>query len=425
MPTLADQNKTILIGCVADDFTGASDAASFLAKSGLRTILTNGIPKENLPPEGCDALVIGLKTRSIPPQEAVDRSLEALRWLEQAGTEQFYIKYCSTFDSTPAGNIGPVVDAAMDHLGVQQTVLCPSLPVNGRTVRDGYLYVNGVPLHESPMKDHPLNPMWASSIPELMAPQGKHSCVIVPSEFLSAGDNSSWENTASPVYLVPDYETDQQGREIAEHFGHLKLLTGGSGLLEHLARQKRRQQDTAASYRGVSGRALALCGSCSQATGKQIRHFIDNGGRHFALDGRELLEGRQTTDKVWQFIQESPDEPTLVYSRGAQCQDDRNQSDHQQIASLLEKTIAEIGKRAADDGFTRFVVAGGETSGAVMVALGLDAYYIGPSVAPGVPLLTPVSRQDMRITLKSGNFGQEDFFTRALAMTGSDWTEDR
>ena len=420
---MGERKNTILIGCVADDFTGASDAASFLAKSGLRTLLVNGIPADELLAEKCDAVVIGLKTRSVSPQDAVQQTLTALRWLERAGTEQFYIKYCSTFDSTPAGNIGPVVDAAMEELGTEETVLCPSLPVNGRTVKNGCLYVNGIPLHESSMKNHPLNPMWASSIPELMRPQGKHSCVVISGEELVSGRAPFSLDSTVPRYLIPDYETDLQGERIAERFGHLRLLTGGSGLLEHLARRARRGGGAPPAYQGTSGRALMLCGSCSHATGQQIRRFLDNGGRHFAVEGEKLLAGQQTADMIWDFIAAEADTPTLVYSTGAQENSRQEELEAKRISACLEATMARVGQRAADSGFTRIIVAGGETSGAVMVALGLDAYYIGPSVAPGVPVLTPVNNQNMRIVLKSGNFGQEDFFARALAMTAKDGAE--
>ncbi len=414
--------SNVLIGCIADDFTGASDAASFLAKSGLKTLLVNEIPAGGLPVDGCDAVVVGMKTRSIPPQDAVRSTVKALEWLQRLEPRQYYIKYCSTFDSTPRGNIGPTVDAAMDMLEAECTVLCPSLPVNGRTVRAGRLYVNGVPLAESPMKHHPLNPMWASDIPELMRPQGRYPCLV-----LGAGTGDAAREAAEGFrrqhgrcYLVPDYETDQQGRQIAETWGHLKLLTGGSGLLEHLAGRARGARTGGMAYTGTRGRALMLCGSCSQATGEQIRCFRASGGAAVAVDPRALSSGAQTAEGLWEAIQERAPEPVLVYSVGAEQSEEQRRQAGAGAARLLEKTMAELGKRAVEAGFSRLIVAGGETSGAVMLALGMEAFYIGPSVAPGVPVMIPAGKTGMRVVLKSGNFGQGDFFARALEMTRMD-----
>lgn len=174
--------EKLLLGCVADDFTGGSDAASHLAAGGLNTILCNGVPAPGfVPPEGCEAVVIALKSRTQETESAVADSMKAARWLAEQGAEQLYVKYCSTFDSRPCGNIGPIVDAILEAFNVPGTVLCPALPSNGRVVRDGILYVNGVPLAESPMKDHPLTPMWESRVAKLMEPQGKYACLEVVS----------------------------------------------------------------------------------------------------------------------------------------------------------------------------------------------------------------------------------------------------
>lgn len=348
-----DIEKGIFLGVVADDFTGASDVASFLMEAGVGTVLFNGVPcKRPKLREGTGAIVVALKTRTEPVYQAVAESMEAFAWLKEMGAAQLYLKYCSTFDSTDKGNIGPVADAVLEAYGLTCTVLCPSLPVNGRTVRDGKLYVNGVLLEESPMKDHPLTPMRKSRIDCLMARQGGHPCVCLTVEGLEKlrrggqvpkqvsgqvlGQAIGAEGKEA-FYIVPDYYEDAHGDLIAELFGDLPFLTGGSGLAGALGRRYMRMK--AASGLGASRLGTASPGVASQA------------------------------------------------------------------------------------GCVRFIVAGGETSGAVAKALGYRSFYIGPAVAPGVPVMIPLDSPDVRLVLKSGNFGQEGFFERALRITGGEQEE--
>lgn len=254
----------IRVGCIADDFTGASfERLSFLRRQGMKTVLFNGLPEEKLP-ENCDAIVVALKSRTAPVKEAVNDSIQALKWMKAQGAAQLYIKYCSTFDSTKEGNIGPICDAALDHLREPFTILCPALPVNGRTVKEGKLYVQGIPLDESPMKDHPLTPMWSSEIRELMEAQSRYHVFVEK--------DTKWEipDTTDHYYLVPDYVTEEDGRKIVEQFGNLKLLTGGSGIAEELARmllKKKRAVDDEKLH------SLLLAGSCSVMTRKQIENY--------------------------------------------------------------------------------------------------------------------------------------------------------
>ncbi|WP_368379487.1 four-carbon acid sugar kinase family protein, partial [[Clostridium] symbiosum] len=262
----------ILLGCVADDFTGASDAASFLAKQGIKTLLFNGIPKDTEVVRDCAAVVIALKTRSIAASGAVRDTLAALEWLRAHGAEQFYFKYCSTFDSTPEGNIGPVIDAALEKYEIPYTLLCPSLPVNRRIVKDGVLIVDGKPIAEGHMAHHPLNPIWASELAALMKPQGKYPCMIIGEELLSCSEEMIMEEVKkfsennSHFYIIPDYTTDNQGQKIAEVFGKERLLTGGSGILEHLAAQYREEYECQGENilpTWTEGKGIALSGSCS------------------------------------------------------------------------------------------------------------------------------------------------------------------
>lgn len=414
------------LGCVADDFTGASDAASFIAEGGMSALLTNGVPKEE--PQESEAVVIALKSRTQQTEAAVEDSLAALKWLRGHGAARFYIKYCSTFDSTPRGNIGPVVDAAMEYLGARFTVLCPGLPANGRTVSRGRLYVNGVPLDESHMKNHPLTPMWDSRISELMRPQSRYGCMELHKDELFLpdceifGKIEEFGKGREHFYVIPDHETDGDGERIARLFGGLSLLSGGSGILEPLAGMTAKHGGGRQSPSGgVASRAILLAGSCSKATLGQIKDFIGKGGRSYKIEPTAMLRGEESAENIWRFAQEEPDTPTLIYSSDTSDNVKEAQSyGREAVASMLEKTMAELAERALCAGFKRIISAGGETSGAITRALGFSAFRIGKSVAPGVPVMTPDGAPDVRLVLKSGNFGQEDFFTRALEMTGKE-----
>ncbi len=414
------------LGCVADDFTGASDAASFLAKGGMSVLLTNGVPEQE--PRETEAVVIALKSRTQQKDAAADDSLSAVKWLEARGAKQFYIKYCSTFDSTPEGNIGPTADAVMEYIGARYTVLCPGLPANGRTVSHGRLYVNGVPLDESHMKRHPLTPMWDSRIAELMRPQSKYCCMELHKEDMERPDAWVYEKIEAfgegreHFYVIPDHETDEDGERIAALFGRLRLLTGGSGILEPFAKIASKDRSYVRPHTaGTDGRAILLAGSCSQATLGQIKYFVKNGGRSYKVDPIAMLRGEENIENIWRFAEERNEIPTLIYSSDTSDNVKEAQTFGQEtVASMLEETMAEIAKRALANGFKRIIVGGGAASGAVTSGLGISAFHIGRSVAPGVPVMTPYGVQDVRLVLKSGNFGQEDFFARALRMTGKE-----
>ena len=410
-----------VFGCIADDFTGASDAASFLVKGGMSVQLYNGVPEHiSAEGEGAQAMVIALKSRTQKTDEAVADSVAAARFLLDCGVKQIYFKYCSTFDSTPEGNIGPVADALMELTGAPYTLLCPALPVNGRTVENGCLIVNGLHLHESHMKDHPLTPMWDSRIASLMAPQSKYlsreiTCADIPA-FLQENHGTA------PFYLIPDYIDPQDGKTIAEAFWHLPLLTGGSGLLEPLAQIWTRTLGTEGGMPDSStqGNALLLAGSCSKATLGQIAWYQAQGKPTIKMDPKAMMDGEQTVDSIWQFVQEHTTEQdtVLVYSSDTPENVRKFQAmGTERVAAVLEGATAELAVRAVKAGYTRIISAGGETSGAVTQGLGFSAYWMGESVAPGVPIMVPVGSEKIRLILKSGNFGQEDFFGRALDMT--------
>ncbi|MGJ9460031.1 3-oxo-tetronate kinase [Oceanobacillus sp. CF4.6] len=406
-------------GCIADDFTGGSDIASFFVKGGLSTVLYNGVPEANEDPKA-DVCVIALKTRTQETKTAVKDSLEAISWLKKKGAQQFYVKYCSTFDSTPEGNIGPICDAVMKVLDVPYTILCPALPVNGRTVKSGNLYVNGVPLHESPMKNHPLTPMWDSDIVELMGTQStfpsmKLSRSINKEELENYIENVTKETDASHFYLVPDHDKDKDAEKIIQLFGDLKLITGGSGLAEPLAKMHNESVQT-----GISGKskspALILAGSCSEATRNQILEYQLSGGESYFMDPNKLLSGEDSVENIWNVIKENKGKSILVYSSDTPKNVKKIQEQGiESVAEKLENATADLAERAVNSGYNRIIVAGGETSGAVTKRLGYSGYHIGESIAPGVPIMIPTHDIQTRIVLKSGNFGESDFFIRALS----------
>ena len=424
--------KDIAIGCIADDFTGAGDAASFLASSGLQTVLLSEIAVDDTLPADCQAVVVALKSRNALAETAVKDSLKALEWLKEKGARQIYIKYCSTFDSTDKGNIGPVIDAFLETLQETYTVICPSLPVNGRTVRNGRLFVNGIPLDESPMKDHPLTPMWDSRISQLMKKQGTYDCLVLDREEMEKSFGEILEKvkrfgeTRPHFYVVPEYETQKDGEKIVIVFGYLPVLTGGSGLLEPLAgvlSSKENKREFRKSFRSMapqscSTKTLLLAGSCSAMTLKQIQFYQSQGLPSLKISPSDVLAGILTPKEALDRLLESGGTQFLIYSSDTPQQVARIQQDigNERACGCLEQFMAETAVLAYRNGFRSFIVAGGETSGAVTMALGFRSFLIGPSVAPGVPLLIPVRDLEVSLILKSGNFGKEDFFAQAVRL---------
>lgn len=408
-------------GVIADDFTGGSDIASFFVKGGLSTVLYSGIPEMDEVPKA-EVCVIALKTRTQNPNGAVKDSLEAIAWLKEQGAQQFYIKYCSTFDSTSEGNIGPICDAVLEELDVPYTILCPALPVNGRVVKNGCLYVNGVPLHESPMKDHPLTPMRDCDLVRLMDVQSRFPSVKMPGD-LDKEEVNEWmtgiaaQHRDSHFYIIPDYEKEEDAEKLVELFGELKLITGGSGLAYPLAKMHKEQAD-ADDFERSDSPALLLAGSCSEATRNQITEYQQSGGKTYFMDPLKLISGEESVEKIWNVISQNKEESILVYSSDTpEKVRDIQQKGKEEVAGRLEKATADLAELAVEAGFHRIIVAGGETSGAVAKRLGYNGYHIGDSISPGVPTMIPIEDNRIRMVFKSGNFGQSDFFLQALSLT--------
>lgn len=422
--------RKILLGIVADDFSGASDAASFLVKQGIKTILFNGIPNNNLEELNEEiAVVIALKTRTQETVNAVTESLKSFEWLEKNGANQLYIKYCSTFDSTKEGNIGPIIDAVLEKYHIKYTIIAPALPVNGRKVEGGHLIVNGVPLNETHMKHHPLTPMWDSDLAKLMEPQGKYPCLKINHEMLELSNKEilnvikDFGKDKDHFYIIPDYIEEKHASKIVELFGNLRLLTGGSGLMTDLGKKFNKEKTLISeiSDSSTNGKAIILAGSCSTATLQQITEFIENGGKSFKIDPIQLVKGTQTKEGIWKSIESIGGDAILVYSSDESENVKKTQELGTQLVSeQLEQTTAYIAKKAVENNFNRIIVAGGETSGAVTKMLAYDSYLVGDSIAPGVPIMIPLENNRMRLVLKSGNFGLKDFFIKAVDITKGD-----
>ena len=412
------------LGVIADDFTGASDIANTLAKGGLATTQFFGLP-ENSAPSACDAGVVSLKTRSIEVEDAVRQSLEALAWLQAQGCRQFVFKYCSTFDSTPRGNIGPVGEALAAALGARGVPACPAFPGTGRTVYQGHLFVGDRPLNESGLENHPLNPMTDSDIRRWLARQTRHPVGLVAWPVVKRGPKAIREALDAAAsrdehLVIVDAVDDEDLIRIGEACADAPLLTGGSGIaigLPHQIIARGQASKQGSTFAGQHGPGVILAGSCSKATLAQVAHY---GKAHpvLAVDVPALLDGRVTADDVAKFVQDNRDRAPLVYSSAAPervraLQDKYGQTE---VAHRLETLFSDVAAKIVDAGVTRLVVAGGETSGSVVAGLGLDAVAIGPEIDPGVPALAAAGRRPIALALKSGNFGAEDFFSKALRM---------
>ena len=413
-----------LLGCIADDYTGATDLANTLVKSGLRTIQTIGVPAE--PVTDAEAVVVALKSRTIAPEEAVRQSLEALAWLQSQGARQIFFKYCSTFDSTPKGNIGPVTDALLAALGADFTIACPAFPGAGRTIYKGYLFVGDQLLSDSPLKDHPLTPMTDANLVRVLDPQTRYEVGLVQHAEVSQGaaaiqQGYSREKTAGKTIAIVDAISDSDLIEIGHASKDLKLLTGGSGLALGLADNFRalpgvELPDAANALPRITGPEVVLSGSCSAATRGQVQRFLtDHPG--FKLDPLKLAAGEDQADEALEWAEAClGKEPFLVYAtaepeevRAAQAEIGREKA-----GELVEEALARVAEMLAAQGARRFVVAGGETSGAVVNALKVEALRIGQEISPGVPATVSLGEPAYALALKSGNFGDESFFARAL-----------
>lgn len=416
----------MLIGAVADDITGATDLCLMLSREGMRTVQVIGLPRTGQEFPEADAVVIALKSRSIPAEDAVAMSVAAAQALMDGGAEQILFKYCSTFDSTDAGNIGPVTEALLALTGATMTIACPSFPAAGRTTYKGHLFVGDALLSDSPLKYHPLNPMHDANLVRVLGRQTKLPVGLVAINTIWQGEAAVRaafvaERAAGKRILIVDTLRDDDLRIIGAACSDMKLVTGGSGIGLGLAANfvkagKVKARATAARMQAPRGRAVVLAGSCSVATRGQIAAAKAAGLPTMALDVDALAGGRQTPQAVadWALAQPATAIP-VIYSSAEPAELQAIQARLGQHASgaMVEDTLAQVAKILEQSGFARFLIAGGETSGAVVAKLGVTMLEIGPEIAPGVPWTRSIGTPDLALALKSGNFGAPDFFLKA------------
>ena len=422
---------TLALGCIADDYTGASDLANTLTRCGLRTVQTIGVPSDDLKLPEVDAVVVSLKSRSIEASQAVAKSREAEKWMRGRGADHVLFKICSTFDSTDAGNIGPVMDALSTDSGDAIVLVTPAFPETGRTVYQGNLFVGSVPLNESPLRDHPLNPMHDSNLVRVLARQSKTKIGLVDLAVVARGVEAVRARLAeltaggigaaiADAVFASDLETI--GALALDH----RVSVGASGLGLGLARalialgRVKPNLATGVSDKPVGGAAACLAGSCSQATLQQIAK-AEQIMPVLHLDPDKVVSGKEEAQRALDWARERLSKgPVLIASSSTPDQVSALQSRHGRDAAghAIEHAMAEIAEGLVIAGVRRLVVAGGETSGAVVDRLRIPGFLVGAEIAAGVPVLRAVGSKDgeMLLALKSGNFGGPDFFSDALKL---------
>ncbi|HLY47337.1 MAG TPA: 3-oxo-tetronate kinase [Stellaceae bacterium] len=432
---------SVLLGAIADDFTGATDLCNTLVRRGMRSVQLIDVPAADAPAPDAEAVVIALKSRTIPAAAAVAMSLAALGWLRRAGARQILFKYCSTFDSTDAGNIGPVADALLDALGADPvsrhgagfTIFCPAFPENGRTIFKGYLFVGDVLLSESGMRDHPLTPMRDPSLVRVLQRQTKGRVGLVPHATVAEGPASVHAAFAALRqegfrHAIVDAIADRDLETIGDAAADLALITGGSGVALGLPANFRRlgllgEGSGADALPKIGGAAAVLSGSCSEATRAQVARMAER-APVFTLDPLAAAAGRDIAAEALAWAEQRLGSAPLLISATAapdivaQIQE---QLGRERAGALVEGIFATLAKGLVERGVRRLVVAGGETAGAVVQALGVKGLRIGRQIDPGVPwTMTLNNNPPLALALKSGNFGAPDFFLRAFTVLSGD-----
>ncbi len=428
-----------LLGCIADDFTGATDLANMLVRGGMRTVQTIGVPAADTRIEA-DALVVALKSRTIDAADAVAQSLAALEWLRAQGCRQFFFKYCSTFDSTDKGNIGPVADALLDALSridgtAPFTIACPAFPENGRTIYRGHLFVGDVLLNESGMEHHPLTPMTDANLVRVLQRQTHSKVGLVRYDAVAQGAQAVRASIdtlrADGVRMaIADAVSDADLYTLGEACADLPLITGGSGVALGLPANFRRagllaDAANAGELPRIDGASAVLAGSASKATNAQVAAWRETRPA-FRIDPLAAARGEPVVEHALAFAREhmnaAQPQPVLIYATASPDEVKATQRELgvAQAGELVERTLASIARGLRDLGVRKFVVAGGETSGAVVQALGVDMLRIGKQIDPGVPATATIGGEPLALALKSGNFGAVDFFAKALRQLDGD-----
>ena len=416
-----------LLGVIADDFTGATDVAGMLVQAGMDTLLTIGVPEAGAALDA-DAVVVALKTRTVPADEAVRDSLAALERLRAAGCRRFYFKVCSTFDSTPRGNIGPVAEALMAALGTDFAIACPAFPENGRSVYRGHLFVGDALLSDTGMREHPLTPMTDANLVRWLQAQTKGRVGLLRHDAVAAGADAVMSRIAAlradgVRIAIADAIDNDDLRKLAAACADLPLWIAGSGVAlglpaAYAARGWVRPDARAAALPAVGGHAAVLSGSCSTATNAQVGHWLQAGRPAFRIDAAQLAAGLPLAQQAlaWAEVRLAQG-PVLVYATAGadEVKATQQQLGVERAGALIEQCLAAIAVGLLEHGVRRLVVAGGETAGAVVQALKVQRLRVGTPIDPGVPW-TQAEGRPLLLALKSGNFGSVDFFAKALAM---------
>ncbi|GAB3483265.1 HPr kinase [Polaromonas eurypsychrophila] len=416
------------MGCIADDFTGATDLANNLVRAGMRVVQTLGVPSGPLGAD-VDAVVVALKSRTVPPAEAVSESLAALAWLQAQGARQIYFKYCSTFDSTVTGNIGPVTEALMDALQTGFTIATPAFPDNQRTVFKGHLFVGDVLLNECGMQNHPLTPMQDANLMRVLQSQTQRRVGLIDHRVVARGEAAVRERMAQLQaegvgVAIVDAVSNEDLLRLGPALKGMVLVTAGSGVAIGLpANFGITPSDQASRLPAASGLRAVVSGSCSLATNRQVQDFIRQGHPAMAINPLRMASGADVAAEVLVWAQPLlVSGPVLVYSTAdsGAVKAVQARMGVDEAGALVERTLAAVARGLVQLGVQQLVVAGGETSGACVQALGITQIQIGPQIDPGVPWCysgpAPLAPQGLHLALKSGNFGSDDFFTKAFTM---------
>ena len=417
----------MLLGCIADDFTGASDLANTLARAGMAVVQYSGVP-ENAAEVSIEAGVIALKSRSIPKHDAIGQSLKALEWLRAQGCQQFFFKYCSTFDSTADGNIGPVAEALALVLGVDQIIFCPAFPGTGRAVFQGHLFVKDQLLSDSPMRDHPLNPMRDSDLRRVLSSQSIGAVGHVPMAVVGQGESAIRKALLNEAregrnLIVVDAIHDENLLAIGAAAKDLRLVTGGSGAAKGLPANFVKSgmlARTRIEWKGQKGQCAVLSGSCSEATRRQIATHAGNESQ-YKLDVAAVMRDEVSVNELVSWLLSQHGVPMLYSSASPKLvKSVQAEFGVNAVAAKLDRVFGEVAILLVDAGIERLIVAGGETSGAVVEALALNILSIGPEIDPGVPAMR--AGKTLTLALKSGNFGSDDFFQKAALVLAGEIT---
>jgi uncharacterized protein YgbK (DUF1537 family) len=424
---MAEEGVELLLGCIADDFTGATDLANTLVRRGMRAIQAIGVPHPEERLNGADAIVVALKTRTASRQDAVSQSLAACRWLSAHGARQIYFKYCSTFDSTKDGNIGPVADALLAELGTYFTTICPAFPETGRTLYQGHLFVGDKLLSDSAMRHHPLTPMTDSDLQRILRPQTARRVGLIPWHTVRRGPaaiRSAIDGLRSTgvTYAVVDAVEDEDLLALGEAAAELKLVTGGSGAAIGLPENFRRSgalplRRDLDSLPEAGGSGAVLSGSCSATTLRQVEVMK---ARYPAYRIDPLVVAQNpaaASERILEWaIPRLAEVPVLVYATAPPAEVESIQASlgAERAAGLIEGAFQHLARALVKAGVRRLVIAGGETAGAVVGALGIRALRIGAQIDPGIPATLSTGKPAIAFALKSGNFGADDFFLKAL-----------